>query len=109
MLRRCTICLYPDTKPDLHFNADGVCSACVNHKRKAEIDWLARAKEFERLISSLPKNGSGYDVIVPSSGGKDSHAQVVKMVEFGLKPLIVTGPLTEAELRDMERLKPAGR
>ena len=108
MLRRCVICLYPDTKPDLHFFTNGVCSACVNHKRKAEIDWLARAKEFERLISSLPKNGSGYDVIVPSSGGKDSHAQVVKMIEFGLKPLIVTATtchLTEIGRKNIDNLK----
>jgi N-acetyl sugar amidotransferase len=108
MLRRCITCLYPVTKPDLHFNEHGECSACVNHKRKDEIDWSVRAEEFHRIIEALPKNDSGYDVIVASSGGKDSHAQVVKMLQLGVRPLIVTATtchLTEIGRQNIDNLK----
>jgi hypothetical protein len=36
------------------------------------------------------KNGTGYDCIVPSSGGKDSHYQVLRVTELGFRPLVVT-------------------
>ena len=29
MVSYCATCLYPETKPDLQFNENGVCSACV--------------------------------------------------------------------------------
>jgi N-acetyl sugar amidotransferase len=108
MLRRCITCLYPVTKPDLYFNEQGECSACVNHRRKDEIDWSVRAEEFHRIIDGLPKNDSGYDVIVASSGGKDSHAQVVKVRQLGLRPLVVTATtchLTEIGRQNIDNLK----
>ena len=28
----CKKCLFPETKPDLYFNKDGICDACVSAK-----------------------------------------------------------------------------
>lgn len=89
-MKRCSRCLYPDTKPDLHFNDEGVCSACRAYDKRKEIDWKAREGELLRILEQAPKNGSGYDCIVPSSGGKDSHWQVLKLIELGARPLAVT-------------------
>lgn len=86
----CNRCLYPDTKPDLYFNFEGVCTACTSHDKRKEIDWKARESELLRILETAPKNGSGYDCIVPSSGGKDSHWQVLKLISLGLRPLVVT-------------------
>lgn len=86
---RCQRCLYPNTKPDLHFDAEGVCSACRNFENRPTIDWPARKRELEAIIET-GKNGSGYDCIVPSSGGKDSHYQALTLIEMGARPLIVT-------------------
>jgi tRNA(Ile)-lysidine synthase TilS/MesJ len=75
----------PDTRPD-HVFVDGVCPACINHAKKVEeIDWEAREKE---LVHLLDKHDGR--CIVPSSGGKDSTAQVLKLLDYGADPLIVT-------------------
>ena len=89
-MKHCVRCLYPDTKPDLFFDEHGVCSACRAYDKRKEIDWKARESELLRILEMAPKNGSGYDCIVPSSGGKDSHYQVLKLIELGVRPLIVT-------------------
>ncbi len=89
-MNRCATCLYPNTKPDLHFDEEGVCSACTAYDKRKLINWAARERELLKILEEAPKNGSGYDLIVPSSGGKDSHYQVLKLIELGARPLVVT-------------------
>ncbi len=85
---RCRRCLYPNTKPDLWFNADGVCSACLAYDARQAIDWQVKRRQFLELVHANP--GSTHGVIVACSGGKDSTAQIVKCLELGLRPLAVT-------------------
>lgn len=100
-MKRCERCLYPTTKVDLWFNDDGVCSACLAYDKRAETDWGAREKELLKILETAPKNDSGYDCIVPSSGGKDSHWQVLKLIDLGVRPLVVTA--TTCHLTDIGR------
>lgn len=93
-MKRCTRCLYPDTKPNLWFNADGLCSACIAFDLRASINWGERAEQFNNLMR-------GRDVVVASSGGKDSTWMVVKCLELGLRPLAVTA--TTDHLSDLGR------
>ena len=95
-MRRCRTCLYPDTKPDLFFDETGECSACVNAKKKREIDWEARKAELIRLLDH--HNG---ECIVPSSGGKDSSYIALKMQELGAHVTCVTA--TTCHLTDIGR------
>jgi N-acetyl sugar amidotransferase len=81
-LKRCIRCLYPETKPGIWFNDDGLCAACIAFDDRALIDWEARRKEFREF--------SGERCIVPVSGGKDSTFQIVKALEYGLRPLAIT-------------------
>ena len=85
---RCTKCVMPNTRPDTPF-VDGVCQACRNFARRPEIDWPARRQALADLLER-GRNTSGFDCIVPSSGGKDSHYQVLQLIELGAKPLVVT-------------------
>lgn len=81
-IKFCKSCLFPETKPDLHFNDDGICSACVGANNKdVNIDWDKRAQEFSRIIDKfrLPENEIGYDCLIPVSGGKDSTYQAYFM------------------------------
>ena len=91
MLRYCTSCLYPDTKPDLRFDEEGVCSACRSYQQRKAVDWEARRAEFLEIVDRYrSKDQSNYVCIVPVSGGKDSTYQVLRLLEAGLNPLCVT-------------------
>lgn len=87
-MNRCKKCLIPDTRPDTEF-VDGVCSACHNYENRATVNWAKRTDDLHELIKSH-RNTSGYDCIVPSSGGKDSHYQVLTLIRMGYRPLVVT-------------------
>jgi N-acetyl sugar amidotransferase len=86
---RCLRCCMPRTRPDTAFQG-GICSACVSHAARAKTDWEVRKLELLRILETMPRNGSGYDCIVPSSAGKDSHFQVLSLLELGVRPLVVT-------------------
>lgn len=106
-MKRCIRCLYPTTKVDLHFDEHGVCSACRAFDKRKEIDWAAREKELLRILETSPKNGTGFHCIVPSSGGKDSHWQALKLISLGLRPLVVTAAtchLTEIGRKNIDNL-----
>jgi N-acetyl sugar amidotransferase len=55
------------------------------------VDWNARERELIALLDQYRRDDGGYDVIVPSSGGKDS-AFVAHMLKhkYGMNPLTVT-------------------
>ncbi|MHC1699599.1 MAG: N-acetyl sugar amidotransferase [Humidesulfovibrio sp.] len=112
MIRYCSRCLFPETKPDLAFDDRGVCSACNYLAQRKEVDWDARRAELERILERYRhRDGSNYDCVVPSSGGKDSHFQVIKMLEMGMNPLVVTSTtcaLSGIGRRNIENLKGLG-
>ena len=101
-MKYCTQCLLPSTKPDLQFDKSGVCAACNAFSNREKIDWSGRKKEFEEIVEKYrSKDSSSWDCIVPVSGGKDSTAQVIKVLELGLNPLCVTS--TTCDLSDLGR------
>lgn len=111
MIRYCQRCVMPASKPDLRIDEQGICSACRAYERRAQVDWDIRKAELVRLIETHRRPESGYDCIVPSSGGKDSHFQVLTILELGFKPLVVTATtdhLTELGRRNIENLKLQG-
>lgn len=86
----CKRCILPDTRPGLHFNADGVCSACTNFEERHLIDWQKREELFEEVVAHAKRKSKGYDCLIPVSGGKDSTWQTIVCLEKGLNPLCVT-------------------
>lgn len=112
MIRYCTRCLLPDTKPDLHFNEEGVCNACTNFAARPTVDWDARRRELHQILDRYrSKNGNHWDCIVPVSGGKDSTYQVAQMLELGMNPLCVTATtcdLAPIGRRNIENIKSMG-
>jgi len=92
-VKYCKNCLYPETKPYIEFDENGVCNACNKAKQKHikdSIDWEKREKEFDELIEwAKSKKAPFYDVMVPVSGGKDSITQVSRVINKGLRILAV--------------------
>jgi hypothetical protein len=89
----------PDTRPD-HVFEDGVCPACLNVQSKDRTELGTEA-----LIQLLDRHHG--EVIVPSSGGKDSHYQVYRMKELGAHVTAVTATtchLTPIGRRNIDNL-----
>lgn len=99
-MKYCKKCVMPSTRPRLTFDSSGVCAACEwDSIKKNEINWGERQKELRDLCDGI-RGGSGYNCIVPASGGKDSTYVADKMKnELGLNVLTVTiTPPLETEL-----------
>ena len=112
-MKFCNRCLYPDTKPGLEFNDQGICSACTNYEWKQTVNWNEKKSELKQILEKYrSKDGRNYDCIIPVSGGKDSTYQTyVIKEEFGLNPLVVNfHPLDQTLVgrKNLENLKKLG-
>jgi N-acetyl sugar amidotransferase len=91
-VKYCKKCVISNQRPRITFDEDGVCSACNFADYKAKVvSWEQRENELKTLLDRFRSNDGRYDVIVPSSGGKDS-ALVAHMLKFkyNMNPLTVT-------------------
>ena len=71
-------------------NNSKICDACRYNETKSKIDWVSRETQLLKLLDKHRK-ASGYDCIVPGSGGKDSAytAHILKY-KYKMNPLTVT-------------------
>jgi N-acetyl sugar amidotransferase len=112
LIRFCTRCVMPETKPDIYFDDGGVCSACRHFEQRSEVDWERRREELLEILNRYRSvDGSNYDCIIPVSGGKDSTYQTIRMLELGMNPLCVTATtdqLSEIGRRNLENIQRLG-
>lgn len=87
----CVRCIISNQRPRITFDKQGVCSACNFSDFKETLDWSSRDEEMWALAERFRRTDGRYDVIVPSSGGKDS-ALVAHMLKhkYKMNPLTVT-------------------
>lgn len=109
-MKYCKRCLYPENHPlNITFDERGVCSGCLVHEEKYEIDWTKKADELESLLGQYrDRPGTSYDCIIPVSGTGDDFF-VVDLVknEYGMNPLLVTYNThfnTKVGVRNLARL-----
>lgn len=101
-LLRCRTCVMP-ARPDTYWQ-DGECSACISHRNRRQVDWLARKAG---LLALLDKHDGR--CIVPSSGGKDSTWQALTLKELGADVTAVTAatchltPIGRANIDNLAR------
>ena len=97
----CKNCVYSNQRPKIIFNKDGICSGCTNaHRKNNDIDWKKREKELRKLLNKYRSKNGSWDVIVPSSGGKDSGFVAHQLKhKYGMNPLSVTwSPLQHTDI-----------
>lgn len=103
----CSSCLNMSTRPRIAFDEAGRCNACVWKEEKKDLDWAPRQAELSTLLNKYrSSNGSGFDCVVPVSGGKDgSYVAHILKNKYGMNPLAITiRPALSLELGD-ENLK----
>jgi hypothetical protein len=102
-LLRCRTCVMPNSRPDSPFIGDE-CPACVSYRKRAVIDWNERKASLLQILDR-----HGMRCIVPSSGGKDSTWQVLKLLELGADVTVVTArtchltPIGRANIDNLAR------
>lgn len=91
-IKYCIRCCVPETQEGVQFDEMGICTACRSSEEKMHIDWVAREKQLRKILEQArSKSSTGYDCVLPISGGKDSFFQAHVLVKvYGLKPLAVT-------------------
>lgn len=86
----CKRCVVSNQRPRITIDEEGICSACRYHEEKyTKIDWCQREQELVKLLDKHRSKDGSFDVVVPSSGGKDSA-----LVSYQLKHHYHMHPLT---------------
>jgi len=91
-IRFCKRCIISNQRPRILFDEDGICGACRYTNLKIHgIDWSEREKELRDLCDQHRRNDGRFDVVVPSSGGKDSSRVAHELkYKYGMHPLTIT-------------------
>ena len=77
----------------INFDEKGICDACKYAERKKNINWQNREQELLKVLDKFRSKDSGYDCIIPGSGGKDSvYATYILKEKYNMTPLTVTWP-----------------
>ncbi len=104
-LKYCKKCLYNSYHPlGITFNNQGICSGCLVHEEKFQIDWRKKFSKLRKIVNKF-QNKSYYDCVVPISGAKDSFfiLHVVKKI-LGLNPLLVNYNIHHNTLRGLRNI-----
>ncbi len=91
-IKLCDKCVITNQRPRITINEDGICNPCKYWARKhSSFDWNSLADEFRELCDKYRSSDGSYDVLVPSSGGKDSSYVAYRLRdEYDMHPLTVT-------------------
>lgn len=91
-MRRCNVCVLPETFPGITIDQDGVCSLCRDFSAAEPPGPSARLTEaLSNIIADAKRQNHRYDAVVAFSGGKDSSYLLHLLASrFGLRLLAVT-------------------
>jgi N-acetyl sugar amidotransferase len=90
----CTNCVMDTTDPQIQFNDLGVCSHCTNFKEVRSKFWYPNEEgthKLQKLYEEMKESSKAqdYDCILGLSGGVDSSYLALKLLDAGIRPLVV--------------------
>lgn len=91
--KQCSRCVFDTTVQDIWFDDKGECKYCKIHDELDRLHPLSKQKEeLEKIVNKIKDDGQGkkYDCVCGLSGGRDSSYTLLKAIEFGLRPLVVS-------------------
>lgn len=89
----CKRCVMDTTVPDIWFDESGECKYCKIHDEMEHLHPLSGEEERLRtIIDKIKRDGknSKYDCVCGLSGGRDSSYTLLKAIDYGLRPLVVS-------------------
>lgn len=90
-IKFCKKCIVSNQRPRIHFDEEGICGACRFAEIKEKTNWKEREKQLRELCNKYRRNDGRFDVVIPSSGGKDSARVAYELkYNYGMHPLTVT-------------------
>lgn len=110
--RTCTACVMDTTDPWISFDEAGQCNHCRGFETDFRPYWKPNEqgwRELQPILAEIKASGAGkpYDCIIGLSGGVDSSYLAVKLVEWGLRPLVVhvdAGWNSELAVKNIEEI-----
>ena len=79
IVKKCTVCLVPETVDFVTFDIDGVCSVCRQVEQKDVIDWEQRALGWILLLMNI---GTGiYDCMFLTTGKRTASFSFITLCE----------------------------
>ena len=108
----CTRCVMDTTDPLIEFDEKGVCNHCYYFENNVKPNWFPNEEgktKLKRMLEEVKAYGKNkrYDCIVGVSGGVDSSYLTAKIVEWGLRPVMVHGDAgwnSELAVKNIETL-----
>lgn len=90
----CTRCIMDTSDPYITFDEQGVCNHCRAYEQNIKRGLATGEngkRELAKIITQIKEDGKGndYDCLIGLSGGVDSTYVAYKVVQFGLRPLVL--------------------
>ena len=84
----CSRCIMDTSAANIKFNKNNICNFCNDFEIKFKPNLK---KNLEKIINKIKKENKNneYDCAVALSGGVDSSWALIKVVEMGMRPLVI--------------------
>ena len=89
-MAQCKSCLYTTNHPFGLTLSNSLCSGCLTHGEKYQINWSEKYKELTVIAQWAKGKSQTYDCVVPVIGDAEDFYVVSKVLELGLNPLVVS-------------------
>ncbi len=93
-IKVCSQCVMDTSDPAISFDANGVCNHCLDFRVVLSKSWFPNdegKRKWQSIVEIIKRDEKNkpYDCILGLSGGIDSSYLAIKVLEVGLRPLVI--------------------
>lgn len=93
-IKVCSQCVMDTSDPAISFDANGVCNHCRDFRVVLSKSWFPNdegKRKWQSIVEIIKRDEKNkpYDCILGLSGGIDSSYLAIKVLEVGLRPLVI--------------------